>query len=254
MAATKKELEKLINCPICFNLASVGPIWTCKNGHHVCYTCKPKLDNCGSCRQPFTTRNLGLERMRDLIPMTCQFGCGIEMKSEDIKSHEETCHNGPLLNCADLSCNLMFRLKNLISHIETCHSAIHNYDQESANSWLIGITQANQKSYMIWEPSRLKSNGDFFFREVKKQKDGTLLAWVYFAGLAQDAAKYTYTIKFHHRYPQKGSVAYTGDVIPMTVDRTTVEEERMGLTFSNYAAKKMICDDVLLFSVNISKQ
>jgi hypothetical protein len=35
--------------------------------------------------------------MRDLIPMTCQFGCGIEMKSGDIKNHEETCHNGPLL-------------------------------------------------------------------------------------------------------------------------------------------------------------
>jgi hypothetical protein len=100
----------------------------------------------------------------------------------------------------------------------------------------------------------LKSNGDFFFREVKKQKDGTWLVWVYFAGLAEDAAKYTCTIKVHHKDPQKGSVAYSGDVIPMTVDRTTVEEERMGLTFSHYAAKKMICDDGLRYSVNISKQ
>jgi hypothetical protein len=100
----------------------------------------------------------------------------------------------------------------------------------------------------------LKSSGDFFFSEVEKQIDGTLLAWVYFAGLAQDAAKYTCTIKFHHRYPQKGSVTYTGDVIPMTVDQTTVEEERMGLTVSNYAAKKMIYDDGLRYSVNISKQ
>jgi hypothetical protein len=40
----------------------------------------------------------------------------------------------------------------------------------------------------------------------------------------------------------------------MTVDQTTVEEERMGLTVSNYAAKKMIYDDGLRYSVNISKQ
>jgi hypothetical protein len=33
MADMKKELENLIYCPICFNLASEGPIWTCKNGH-----------------------------------------------------------------------------------------------------------------------------------------------------------------------------------------------------------------------------
>jgi hypothetical protein len=46
----------------------------------------------------------------------------------------------------------------------------------------------------------------------------------------------------------------TGDVIPMTVDRTTVEEEGMGLTFSNYAAKFFTCDEELLYLVNISKQ
>jgi E3 ubiquitin-protein ligase SIAH1 len=149
MAAMNKELEDLINCPICFNLASEGPIWTCKNGHHVCNTCKPKLDNCGSCRQPITTRSLGLERMRDLIPMTCQFGCGIKMKSGDIKNHEETCHNGPLLTCASLNCHEKFRLKNLISHIKTCHSEIQNYDGDCLLSKLHGMHVATTEYLVI---------------------------------------------------------------------------------------------------------
>jgi hypothetical protein len=146
----KKDMEDLIKCPICFNLAYEGPIWTCFNGHHVCNTCKPKLDHCGSCRQPITTRNLQLERMRDLIPNTCQFGCGILMMYEDIKNHEETCHNRPLFYCADLGCNQKFRLKELISHIETCHYEIHNYDEESSNSKLRRVTRptvlVNQQS------------------------------------------------------------------------------------------------------------
>jgi hypothetical protein len=122
--ASKNEFNELIECPICFNLATEGPIWTCNNGHHVCNACKPKLVNCGSCRQPITTRNLQLERMRELIPATCQFGCKRNIKSKDIKNHEETCDKRLLLNCADLDCKAKMQLKKLIGHTETCHPNI----------------------------------------------------------------------------------------------------------------------------------
>jgi hypothetical protein len=138
--ASKNELEEIIQCPICFNLATEGPIWTCKNGHHVCNTCQPKLDNCGSCRQPINTRSLQLERMRDLIPVTCQFGCEIEIKSKDLKNHEKTCQKRLLLHCADLKCNEKMQLNNLFTHI-TCHSNIQKNDQE--------ILRGNLKISMI---------------------------------------------------------------------------------------------------------
>jgi hypothetical protein len=128
--ASKKDLEELLQCPICFNLATEGPIWSCNNGHHVCDTCKPRMVMCGSCRLPITTRSLQLERIRDLIPVYCQFGCNIEMKAEDIKKHEATCEERPVFYCANLACEEKLRLENLISHIDTCHSEVSKGDLE----------------------------------------------------------------------------------------------------------------------------
>jgi E3 ubiquitin-protein ligase SIAH1 len=256
--ASKNDLKELIECPICFNSATKGPIWTCNNGHHVCNTCKPKLVNCGSCRLPITTRGLQLERMRDLIPMTCQFpGCNIEMKSKDIKSHEETCNKAPLFNCADLRCEKKLMLKDLISHIDTCHTHITKCDLDGGYGFFEEIsTSLHNSQELTWGQTRFKYNEDFFFLESLKQKDEKhWLLWLYYPGLAQDAAKYTYMIKVRNPLGEKvGSVTYSGDVISMTVDRKTIEKEGMGLTFTNYTLKQLVCDDKLHYSISISKK
>jgi hypothetical protein len=253
--AAMNEFKELIECPICLNSATEGPIWTCKNGHHVCNTCKPRLVNCGSCRQPITTRSLQLERMRDLIPMTCQFtGCEIEMKSKDIKGHEETCNKAPLFNCANLRCKKKLMLKDLISHITTCHTKIKKRELGRIG-FLTSITKSLQGSQDFNWASRFKFNEEYFFMQTKKiTKDKIWLMWLYYPGLAQDAAKYTCRIKVHHPEENLGSVTYTGDVISMTVDRETIENERMGLKFSNYDVKQWVCNDKLKYSFSISKK
>jgi hypothetical protein len=61
-------------------------------------------------------------------------------------------------------------------------------------------------------------------------------------------------IKVHHPDEKLGSVTYSGDVISMTVDRYTIKDERMGLTFSNYTAKQLFCNDRLQYYISISKK
>jgi hypothetical protein len=249
--AAMNEFKELIECPICFNSATEGPIWTCKNGHHVCNTCKPKLVNCGSCQQPITTRGLQLERLRDLIPETCQFtGCKIEMKSKDIKSHEETCNKAPLFNCADLRCGTKLMLKDLISHITTCHPYIKYFD---GSGTFLGKLLNNHRDTGSFVTFRYKFNEEYFFLETIKI-DQTWLIWLYYPGLAQEAAKYTCRIKVNHPDENLGSLTYTGDVISMTVDWKTIENERIGLTFTNYAVKQWVCNDKLQYSISISKK
>merc|ERR1711874_604507 len=52
---TKKQLE----CPVCFELMKPPKqIWQCGSGHTLCEMCKndPEMNNCPTCREPFTGR------------------------------------------------------------------------------------------------------------------------------------------------------------------------------------------------------
>jgi hypothetical protein len=117
-------------------------------------------------------------------------------RSPDIKSHEKTCNKRPLLNCAVLKCEKKLMLKNLSSHSETCHSTyIVKREKQSERGCLSQITRVLQDNQKVeWATVRYKFNEDYFFLEslrLKDQKDWLL--WLYYPGLAQDAAKYTYT-------------------------------------------------------------
>jgi hypothetical protein len=196
--------------------------------------------------------------MRELIPATCQFGCKRNIKSKDIKDHEEICDKRPLLNCADLDCQGKMQLKKLIHHIETCHPNIIKQDQESESAVYnldLGTTVLQDDSRRWqWPALRLKSNLDYFFLEAVKEIGGSWIVWLYYSGFAQDAANYTCSINVHHPDHKRVSVTYSGDVISMTVDQKTIEKERMGLIFSNYAVKQLVCGNKLASYITISKK
>jgi hypothetical protein len=93
-----------------------------------------------------------------------------------------------------------------------------------------------------------------FFLEAFKLSDGMWLLWVYYAGFAPDAVKYTCTIKVHHQNPKTAAVTYLGDVIPMTIDHATIKKERMGLTLSKYVVTQLFWDNAIRCSAEVSKK
>lgn len=54
------SLQKDLKCPICFNPCT-SPIFSCPAQHPVCSTCRPKLEDCGICREPYL---IGMARHR----------------------------------------------------------------------------------------------------------------------------------------------------------------------------------------------
>ena len=53
-----------LECPVCFNLPRPGPIYGCRNGHHVCQKCQKSIKNCPICRDPdVKCRQIILEKM-----------------------------------------------------------------------------------------------------------------------------------------------------------------------------------------------
>lgn len=52
-----------LECPVCMEHMT-PPITMCENGHSICSNCKPKLNNCPSCKKSFLNiRNLALESL-----------------------------------------------------------------------------------------------------------------------------------------------------------------------------------------------
>ncbi|KAK4879117.1 hypothetical protein RN001_007263 [Aquatica leii] len=61
------EIEELLQCPICLDIPATGPGLTveqCIHGHHICYSCKTKVENCPLCKCSFHgTRNFVVEEL-----------------------------------------------------------------------------------------------------------------------------------------------------------------------------------------------
>ena len=48
-----KEKEADLECPVCFETASV-PIFMCSEMHLICNRCRPKIKECPECRLPYS--------------------------------------------------------------------------------------------------------------------------------------------------------------------------------------------------------
>ena len=53
LAQSIKEKEVDLECPVCFETASI-PIFMCSEMHLICNRCRPKIRECPECRLPYT--------------------------------------------------------------------------------------------------------------------------------------------------------------------------------------------------------
>jgi hypothetical protein len=98
---------------------------------------------------------------------------------------------------------------------------------------------------------------------MSRNESGVWLVWMHFAGFAQNAEEYWCEIKAFSENDPKRSVVFSGDVIPITLDREIVQKTRNGLTFSNAIAHQLITKDAgenlkygdkLCFNVSIGQR
>jgi hypothetical protein len=47
-----EEKERDLECPVCFEIC-VAPIYMCDLSHQICKQCRPKMNNCPQCREPY---------------------------------------------------------------------------------------------------------------------------------------------------------------------------------------------------------
>jgi len=114
-------LEKLLECPVCFNVPRDLPIPQCPAGHIVCKKCKSSLTNCPTCRRRMYhdgTSSLAATLI-EKVPHKCKFaeyGCDVKDLLCQLKNHEEKCEERTI-KCLYKGCCEEVQLKKYKEHV-----------------------------------------------------------------------------------------------------------------------------------------
>ena len=91
-----EDFEKDLECPVCLNIPREVPIPSCPAGHIVCKTCKPKVQECPTCKREYpygkfaVTSSLAASLI-DKVPHKCKyqdFKCDVKKKLSEIVEHD----------------------------------------------------------------------------------------------------------------------------------------------------------------------
>ncbi|XP_054276757.1 E3 ubiquitin-protein ligase Siah2-like [Macrosteles quadrilineatus] len=84
------SVKKIVECPVCLDTIQI-PFKKCSRGHRVCNSCCEKLNDCPTCKGPFTTENPVCLK-KEALPRQCKYhedGCQDIL--EPGSDHEEFC-------------------------------------------------------------------------------------------------------------------------------------------------------------------
>ena len=174
-----EDLRKELECPVCFEYMK-PPISMCENGHSICSDCKPKMNNCPSCRRPFLqVRNLALESLSTMFVNT-----NSTPKNSTSAVKKYRC---PFYAISHEDCLWDGSLHDMMHHIKISHS--DRYDTVKSNGrFNVVLTDLSpQRHYRkaVWV-------GDELFYVVWEIKDGNFFCAVLHIGPKKTHSKFTY--------------------------------------------------------------
>ena len=227
------DFEKDLECPVCFNIPREVPIPACPAGHIVCKTCKPKVQECPTCRREypwgkFEVTNSLAASLIDKVPHKCKysdFQCEVKMKLSEIVQHEKICPERTV-KCPKLSCGKVVKMREFHEHAIKEKKCAHELTAH-------GYFQYLSQGYLKWDGVSFRKSDDFDLQAEKQWKlvairkfgkifyhslvyDASRKCFLFCAFLAEGedvAANYNvkYVIK-NEKYPRK-ELTYKGQVI-----------------------------------------
>jgi len=196
-----REMEDVLECPVCLKTIMDPPIFMCENSHMLCEECRGQLKNdgkpCPVCNGALTNkRMLPVEKMLDKLPKEqCKFNeCNFARASIGfVEEHEKDCKHR-LVPC--YTCNKKVPLSGKTEHVITKHSSILQTEKmnEWRKTWYWPLSKSAQ--YAGYTPiTRDDDQGNkanFFFTVVLD--DSRYLAWVCHDLSKSDQQSYRYHI------------------------------------------------------------
>jgi hypothetical protein len=165
-------LLKALQCPRC-KMYMAPPISFCENGHNICNSCKPKLNRCPDCQEPYLRgTNLTLETIARQVAYPCIYqknGCQASLPVHLILDHQDDCPYGPYICPVVLAgrrrCPWKGPLMEMKDHLQSNHKE---------DIWE-GSGVYSKKQVMV-SPAGLHNNviitfGEIFYLQFRGQDD-----------------------------------------------------------------------------------
>ena len=207
-ADLKQSLLSVLECPVCMEYMR-PPIILCVNGHNICNICRPKLDDCPTCRKRFlSTRNVGLEKLAQEVKYPCtylKFGCNEVFAHNKLVEHQAACRYGqltcPAAKCSSgiriVQCDWTGNYKEVKNHLMEDHLEMcFDYGEVELTSLIYMC------SYALCDKFVFVYN-EVFFRQFCKRNDMFYVV-VRYIGPPENAAKYKYKVKFVNKDDTEG--------------------------------------------------
>ena len=117
-----EQLEERIKCPVCLEVPTSGPVYSCPQGHLVCSACyQGPSSNCPICRTRMAkTISLLATTVIENIEHRCKFeeeGCKVKSLVGKVEEHRRQCPFRPVRCPETKRCNKEVALAHLLHHV-----------------------------------------------------------------------------------------------------------------------------------------
>ena len=125
-----EQLEERIKCPVCLEVPTSGPVYSCPQGHLVCSACyQGPNSNCPICRTRMAkTISLLATTVIENIEHRCKFeeeGCKVKSIVGKVEEHRRQCPFRPVRCPETKRCNKEVPLAHLVDHVlNSCQEAL----------------------------------------------------------------------------------------------------------------------------------
>jgi len=202
---TDLELLSVLECPVCMEYMR-PPITLCVNGHNICDICRPKLDDCPTCRKQFlSTRNVGLEKLAQMLKYPCtyrKFGCKEVFAHDKLDEHKANCRYGqlkcPVINLPlFIECDWTGNYSEIKNHLMKHHPEMClDYGEVESRHFLSLLHMCFYKFVFTYD--------EIFCCQFCERSD-MIYVVVQYIGPPENAAKYKYKVEFVNKNDTEGA-------------------------------------------------
>ena len=251
------QLEGRVKCPVCLEVPTSGPIYSCPQGHLVCSTCFQGPDsNCPLCRTRMSkTISLLATTVIENIEHSCKFeeeGCMVKSKVGEVEKHRQECPFRPVTCPANNICKKLVPLAHLIDHIlNTCEGSFAKFAGRCKNvegssytaSYLdLGSLYCCMVDTFSW--------ADKFFFLCQRKGEQCRNMYVQMLGTEEECKLYTVSLNL---VDKSGQVSLRFSDSPLPIEMTEEDRKVAGLPVFDKFMKKIETSGFYSVQLDFSK-
>jgi hypothetical protein len=229
LAALTSKLEERVKCPVCLEIPTTRPIYSCPAGHSICSNCyRGEYSDCPMCRTKMR-RNISLLAVTVIenIEHTCIFeGCEVKTPLAGVDDHRRSC-SFKVVACPAIQCKAKVPYNKVMDHV--VNSCKHSFSIRDVTTK--ATTQIfHDETKNICEPAMFMSpysvDGKFFFfvQNLKDRKYKNI--YMQMLGSKEECMKYKISISMKD---ENNSVNFCGHPSRIDIDEQEKGEAGLGI-------------------------